>query len=123
MVRLSSFFENAVSFATGNWRKFRPEVLVERKAPIIFFSALTGTTENFCSICLNNLQCRQPLEKTRSITQSNSCFQFEKQWLFIVWNIPYGKRVLPCEMSLPEIFKKSVPFTFQWDFPEIFCKW
>ena len=123
MVRLSSFFENAVSFATGNWRKFRPEVLVERKAPIIFFSALTGTTENFCSICLNNLQCRQPLEKTRSITQSNSCFQFEKQWLFIVWNIPYGKRVLPCEMSLPEIFQKECTIYFPKGLLEIFGKW
>ena len=103
------FFENAVPFATGNCRKFRPEVLVEWKAFIIFFSALTGTTENFCSICLNNLQCRQPLERTRkNITYSNSCLQFEKQWLFIVWNIPYGKTVLPFKISLPKNFPKRV---------------
>ena len=29
-------FENAVPFATGNCRKFNPDVLVEWKAPIVF---------------------------------------------------------------------------------------
>ena len=29
-------FENAVPFATGNCRKFKPDVLVEWKAPIVF---------------------------------------------------------------------------------------
>ena len=65
IARLSSFFDNAVPFATGNCQKFRPKVLGEWKAPSIFFSALIGTTENFCSICLNNLQWRQPLGRTR----------------------------------------------------------
>ena len=41
---------------------------VEWKARIIFFSAFTGTTKIFCSICLDNLQCRQPLGRTRNIT-------------------------------------------------------
>ena len=48
-------------------QKFRLEVRVEWKAPIIFFSAFTGTTKIFCSICLDNLQCRQPLGRTRNI--------------------------------------------------------
>ena len=68
--RLSSvqeIFENAFPFTAGSCRKFRREVWVEWKAPIIAFSALTGTTKIFCSICLDNLQCRQPLGRTRNI--------------------------------------------------------
>ena len=39
LARLSSvleIFENVVPFATGNCRKFMPDVLVEWKAPIVF---------------------------------------------------------------------------------------
>ena len=43
LVRLSSFLkilEKAVPFATGSCRKFKPDILVEWKAPFIFNSLL-----------------------------------------------------------------------------------
>ena len=43
LVRLSSFLgilEKAVPFATGSCRKFKPDILVEWKAPFIFNSRL-----------------------------------------------------------------------------------
>ena len=111
-------------------RKFRLEVRVEWKAPIIFFSAFTGTTKIFCSICLDNLQAAS-WENAKYYryfvnytNQSNFCFQCEKQCLFTVWNFPYGETVLPFQMScfFQKFSKKSVTFTFPWDFPEIFWK-
>ena len=44
-VRLSSFseiLENAVLFTTGSCRKFKPDVLLEWKVPLVFTTVITS---------------------------------------------------------------------------------
>ena len=52
--RFSSFLEileNAVPFATGSCRKFKPDVLVEWKVPIDFSNLCRSQRDNFHDLC------------------------------------------------------------------------
>ena len=59
------FYEIAVPFIFAENSDWKSGLNGKRH---YLFSVLTGTTKIFCSICLDNLQCRQPLGRTRNIT-------------------------------------------------------